>query len=92
MPTQVRCRCQGNAECKLCLGKTFYAYQPGPRGWMPFTCPTCEGGGVLPSGGAPVRTCFTCAGAGTVDPASPPYAPGLRGALRIGWKIFFGGG
>ena len=36
--------------------------------------------------------CFTCKGVGSVDPGNPPYAPGWRGGLRIGWKIFFGGG
>ncbi len=92
MPTQVRCHCRGNAECKLCHGRKFYEYQPGPRGWMPFTCPTCEGMRVLSKGEAGERPCFTCNGAGSVDPANPPYAPGVWGSLRIGWKIFFGGG
>jgi hypothetical protein len=59
---------------------------------MPFTCPTCEGGRVLADGRGGERSCFTCGGAGSVDPANPPYAPGVWGALRIGWKIFFGGG
>ena len=92
MPMQVRCHCRGNPECRLCHGKKFYEYQPGPRGWMPFACPTCQGACVLPDGQGAGRPCFTCNGYGSVDPGNPPFAPGLRGALRIGWKIFFGGG
>jgi len=92
MATRVRCLCRGNAECKLCHGKKFYEYQPGPRGWMPFTCPTCQGTRVLTNGQGGERPCFTCAGAGSVDPANPPFAPGWWGALRVGWKTFFGGG
>jgi hypothetical protein len=87
----VRCPCHGNPDCKLCRGNKFYPYQPGPRGWMPFTCPTCDGKRVLPNAAGELR-CFTCKGAGNVDPAYPPYDPGWRGAIRIGWKIFFGGG
>jgi hypothetical protein len=92
MTTSVRCPCQGNAACKLCCGKKFYPFEPGPRGWMPFTCPTCRGKRVVPNASGAAEPCFTCDGGGSVDPAYPPYAPGWRGALRIGWKIFFGGG
>ena len=92
MPTHVRCHCRGNAACKLCHGTKFYEFQPGPRGRMPFTCPTCEGARVLSSGEAGERPCFTCLAAGSVDPANPPFAAGWWGMLRIGWKTFFGGG
>jgi len=92
MAASVRCHCQGNPACKLCRGEKFYAYQPGPRGWMPFTCPTCERKRVVPDAAGVEKPCFTCKGTGTVDPGNPPYDPGWRGALRIGWKIFFGGG
>ncbi len=92
MPTKVRCHCRGNVACKLCHGQKFYEYQPGPRGWMPFTCPTCRGEGVLATAQGPEQPCFTCKAVGSVDPANPPYAPGWLGTLRIGWKTFFGGG
>jgi hypothetical protein len=92
MSASIRCHCQGNPECKLCRGEKFYAYQPGPRGWMPFSCPTCQGKRVLQNAAGGEEPCFTCKGTGSVDPANPPYAPGWWGALRIGWKIFFGGG
>ena len=92
MARSVRCHCNGNPECKLCHGEKFYQYEPGPRGWMPFRCPTCEGKGVLSNGPGGEQSCFTCTGTGVVDPANPPYDPGWKGALRIGWKIFFGGG
>jgi hypothetical protein len=59
---------------------------------MPFICPTCEGKCVLANEQGGEERCFTCAGAGSVDPANPPFTPGWWGALRAGWKIFFGGG
>lgn len=92
MPQRVRCRCHGNPACKLCRGEKFYAYQPGPRGWLPFRCPTCEGAGVVRNGATAEAVCCTCDRAGSVDPGYPPYAPGWLGSLRVGWKIFFGGG
>lgn len=92
MSKQVRCHCHGNPACKLCRGERFYPYQPGPRGWMPFTCPTCEGTGVVKNTRGEDAACCTCKRAGTVDPGYPPYAPGWKGGLRVGWKIFFGGG
>ncbi|VTR96417.1 unnamed protein product [Gemmata massiliana] len=92
MAASIRCHCQGNPECKLCFGKKFYPYQPGPRGWMPFRCPTCQGARNLPGSPNIETPCFTCAGTGGIDPANPPFAKGWWGALRVGWKAFFGGG
>lgn len=92
MSKQVRCPCHGNPGCKLCGGAKFYPYQPTERGWMPFTCPTCEGKGVLTDAAKGQESCFTCKRGGSVDPGYPPYAPGWLGGLRVGWKIFFGGG
>ncbi|MCI0699830.1 MAG: hypothetical protein L0241_01925 [Planctomycetia bacterium] len=92
MPHRVRCRCRGNPDCKLCFGTKFYDYTPGPHGWMPFVCPTCEGKGTLPSanGNGP-QECFTCRKAKTIDPANPPLNEDARGVLRTIWRIFFGG-
>ncbi|MFM8274983.1 MAG: hypothetical protein ACKODX_22000 [Gemmata sp.] len=90
MPNRVRCACRGNAGCKLCLGSGVYDYEPGPRGWMPFACPTCAGAREVAAGGAPQR-CFTCSGTGTVDPANPPRDTSSRGLLRDMWRIFMGG-
>lgn len=81
MPKRVRCHCKGNPECKLCLGTKFYAYEPGPRGWMPFACPTCGASGKLAE-----AACFTCRGAGNVDPADPPAG----GVLDVFWKVIMG--
>jgi hypothetical protein len=88
----VRCPCLGKLECKLCGGSKFYPYDVGPRGWMPFPCPTCDGTGALPGddGGGP-RPCVTCHGDRKVDPAYPPLPPGSLGVLRKIWRIFFGG-
>lgn len=88
----VRCPCLGNPECKLCHGGKVYEYDVGPRGWMPFTCPTCGGAKTLPAtdGGEP-RVCVTCNGAGNIDPAFPPPANTTGGFLRKCWKIFMGG-
>ena len=79
--SKVRCRCHGNPACKLCHGTKFYEYRPGPRGWMPFRCPTCGGAGKLESG-----PCFTCRGTGQVDPADPP----TKGIFDVLWKVLFG--
>lgn len=92
MPSQVRCPCHGNPECQLCHGEKFYPYQPGPQGWMPFRCPTCQGTRVVRNARGQEEACFTCQRAGTVDPANPPFDPGWRGTFRIAWKTFFGGG
>jgi hypothetical protein len=91
MPRRVRCRCQGSPDCKLCSGTAFYDYEPGPRGWMPFVCPTCEGKREVTPEDGERQVCFTCGGAGNVDPANPPSAPGTPGLLRNLWRIFFGG-
>ena len=90
MSHNVRCPCLGNPACKLCGGSGFYAYQPGERGWMPFTCPTCEGKRELSVEDA-TEKCFTCHGVGSVDPAIPPRDRSTRGYLRDVWRIFFGG-
>ena len=92
MAASVRCPCHGNPECELCHGAKFYEYQPGPRGWIPFRCPTCQGARVLTHVSGAEKPCFTCMGAGGIDPGNPPIAPGWWGALRVGWKTFFGGG
>jgi DnaJ-class molecular chaperone len=70
----------------LCEGKGVYAYDPGPRGWMPFLCPTCEGEGVLKEPGQPEEECPTCHKEGKIDPANPPVS--LAAKIR---KMFFGG-
>ncbi|MBY0457692.1 MAG: hypothetical protein K2V38_10165 [Gemmataceae bacterium] len=90
MSKRVRCACNRHPDCKLCSGAGFYAYEPGPRGWMPFTCPTCAGKRVVTVEGQADR-CFTCSGAGTVDPGNPPRDPSTGGFLRDVWRIIFGG-
>lgn len=81
MSKRVRCHCKGNPACKLCQGTKTYAYEPGPRGWMPFSCPTCAGTGKLGE-----TACFTCRGTGHVDPADPPAS----GVFDVFWKILMG--
>jgi DnaJ-class molecular chaperone len=83
---RVRCACGGDAACRLCNGARSYDYEPGPRGWLPFPCPTCEGTGRLKREGEEAERCITCRGAGRIDPADPPYA----GAWDVISKIFFG--
>lgn len=90
MAHTVRCPCRGHPDCKLCSGTKFYQYQPGERGWMPFTCPTCAGRREVALDGKAER-CFTCVGAGSVDPALPPRDLSTRGRIRDVWRIFFGG-
>jgi hypothetical protein len=90
MPRPVRCPCRGNPDCKLCEGTQFYDYEPGPRGWMPFTCPTCSGTREVTVEGKS-QPCFTCGGTGSIDPANPPRDRSTRGFLRDVWRIFFGG-
>lgn len=92
MAHSVRCNCLGNSACKLCHGTKFYLYEPGPRGWMPFRCPTCDRKRTVPNERGEEVPCFTCRQAGNVDPGYPPHPPGWLGALRVGWKTFFGGG
>jgi hypothetical protein len=74
MAKKIRCHCKGNADCKLCHGEGKYTYEPGPLGWQMFTCPTCEGKRTLPDPAAPEGKlrCFSCNGAGKIDPANPP--------------------
>ena len=81
MARRVRCNCQGWPECKLCHGTKFYQYEPGPRGWIPFPCPTCGGKGKVRPEGKPEETCLTCRGHGVVDPAQP-YVQGFWQVLR----------
>ncbi len=90
MAEQVRCPCGGQPECQLCLGAGVYRYQPGPRGWMPFLCPTCQGRGRRSIDGAS-EPCFTCRGNGSIDPANPPRNPTIGGFLRDLWRMLFGG-
>ena len=55
MPKQSRCRCGGNKACKLCQGNGKFTYEPGPHGWQPFTCPTCQGKRLIDDATAPER-------------------------------------
>jgi hypothetical protein len=90
MSHRVLCPCRGKPECKLCLGTKVYTYEPGERGWMPFTCPTCEGKKEVTVDGK-LAPCFTCIGVGTVDPAKPPRDTSTGGFIHDVWRIFFGG-
>jgi DnaJ-class molecular chaperone len=83
---KVKCHCGKRPSCKLCNGTGFYEYAPGPRGWLPFKCPTCAGTGWVEEAGLPREKCFTCRGMGTVDPADPPH----HGFIDIIWKAIFG--
>lgn len=86
MPKQVVCGCEKNSTCKLCGGKGSYSYEPGPHGWHPFPCPTCDGKGQMADEKNASVPCVTCHGHGKVDPAHPPS----RGLLDLLWKTFFG--
>lgn len=89
---RVRCPCRGKLSCELCHGTKYYDYEVGPRGWMPFTCPTCQGGRTRPGeGGPPPEPCPTCQGEGLIDPGNPPLAEGTTGFIRKLWRIFMGG-
>jgi hypothetical protein len=92
MSKGLRCHCEGTPECQLCRGTGYYDYQPGPRGWIPFRCPTCEGEGRFESPAGERETCVTCLGAGTVDPAMPAFRGGVWGYLGYLCGIFLGGG
>lgn len=83
MSSTINCHCGGRPECRLCQGANRYRYEPGPRGWMPFPCPTCEGAGHADGHPEP---CPTCRGAGRVDPADPP----VRGWVDVVCKSLFG--
>ena len=86
MPKLIRCHCGGRASCRLCHGAGKYEYDPGPRGYVPFRCPTCEGKRSLRDDDGTEYPCPTCTGQGYVDPANPPPA----GMLDVLTKIFFG--
>jgi hypothetical protein len=83
---RVKCQCEGRPSCRLCSGTKYYQYTPGPRGWMPFRCPTCAGKGATEEPGLDREKCPTCVGTGTVDPADPP----MKGMLDVIWKAIFG--
>jgi hypothetical protein len=83
---KIACHCRGNPACKLCGGSGRYEYEPGPRGWMPFPCPTCVGKRTVAVDGRPAVECFTCRGHGQVDPADPPSS----GWVDVIRKAFFG--
>lgn len=86
MIRRLGCPCGGKLRCKLCSGAGVYDYEVGPRGWMPFVCPTCSGTGRLVEPGQPDEECPTCHWTGTVDPANAPVT--FLGKIR---KMFFGG-
>jgi DnaJ-class molecular chaperone len=83
---KIRCYCRGQPSCKLCQGAGKYDYDPGPKGYMPFRCPTCEGRRQLADDDGTQYACPTCKGMGMVDPAHPPPA----GMVDVLMKIFFG--
>lgn len=86
MPKKIRCHCGGKASCRLCHGLGKYDYDPGPRGYVPFYCPNCEGKRVLSDDDGTQFKCPTCKGEGVIDPAHPPTA----GMFDVLMKIFFG--
>ncbi|HXD85309.1 MAG TPA: hypothetical protein VN641_02365 [Urbifossiella sp.] len=86
MAKKILCHCGGRPSCRLCHGSKSYEYEAGPRGWLPFKCPTCGGSGFLTEPGFDREKCFTCRGEGNVDPASPPS----HGLIDIIWKAMFG--
>ena len=86
MPKKIRCACGGQPACKLCGGAGKYDYDPGPRGYMPFKCPTCEGKKRLTDEDGASYPCITCQAQGYIDPANPPPA----GMWDVLTKIFFG--
>jgi hypothetical protein len=83
---RIRCHCGGKSFCKLCGGTGKYEYDPGPRGYMPFKCPTCDGERTLVEDDGTRFPCPTCKAEGIVDPAHPPPA----GLLDVLTKILFG--
>ena len=86
MPKKIRCHCAGKASCRLCQGMGKYEYDPGPMGYIPFRCPTCEGQRNLADDDGTQYPCPTCKQQGVVDPAHPPPA----GMLDVLVKILFG--
>jgi DnaJ-class molecular chaperone len=83
---KIRCHCGGQPSCKLCRGAGKYDYDPGPKGYVPFRCPTCEGKRQLADDDGTQYPCPTCKGHGSVDPAHPPHG----GMVDVLMKIFFG--
>ncbi len=83
---KLACPCGGKLQCLLCQGCGWYEYEPGPRGWMPFTCPTCQGNRILQHPGEPEEECPTCHRGAWIDPADSPVT--FLGKVR---KMFFGG-
>jgi hypothetical protein len=83
---KIRCHCRGKSFCKLCGGTGKYGYDPGPMGYLPFQCPTCDGKRELIEDDGSRFLCPTCKATGAVDPAQPPPA----GILDILTKIMFG--
>lgn len=83
---RIRCHCGGKSFCKLCGGAGRYDYDPGPLGYVPFRCPTCEGQRTLADDDGMRFPCPTCKGDGAVDPAHPPPA----GMWDVLTKILFG--
>ena len=86
MLKSIKCHCGGRPSCKLCGGTSKYEYDLGPRGYLPFACPTCRARGYLEEPGLEREKCFTCRGNGTVDPADPPS----NSFVDIIWKAMFG--
>ena len=86
MTKRIKCHCGKRPSCKLCNGTGSYEYEAGPRGDIPFRCPTCEGKGWLAFPGIDLEKCPTCRGNGTVDPADPPH----NGMIDVIWKALFG--
>ncbi len=83
---KLRCHCAGMPDCKLCHGTGKYEFQPGDLGYMPFTCPNCDGQRVVLDSTGVEQPCKTCKGAGMVDPGNPATG-GLADVLT---KILFG--
>ena len=83
---KIRCHCGGKSFCRLCGGTGKYEYDTGPRGYLPFQCPTCNGERFLTEDDGAHFDCPTCKATGVVDPAHPPPA----GVLDVLTKILFG--
>ena len=86
MQKKISCHCGGRPSCKLCNGTKYYMYEAGPKGYLPFRCPTCAATGWITEPGLEREKCITCRGNGSVDPADPPS----HGMFDIIWKALFG--
>jgi DnaJ-class molecular chaperone len=86
MLKKIKCHCGSRPSCKLCNGAGYYQYEVGPRGYLPFRCPSCQGKGTREEPGLDREKCPTCRGSGTVDPADPPH----HGIFDVIWKALFG--